>query len=179
MLWPLWAVAALNFASVANAVAVSHSLLVETTDELQNANHIFNAIHSSMRQWGSSLNHNGMSFFPAVVPAGTQFYHGRGAEEPVQGLEWLAYEPEHALGFSFKVRDPGSMETIVELEQDLNTRTETRSASIAISDYMSKNEDHHSRPEPPRVEPGWLHTYRTKETTPCSTLMARQLVNVT
>ncbi|KAJ4290997.1 hypothetical protein N0V90_010193 [Kalmusia sp. IMI 367209] len=29
-----------------------------------------------MRQWGSSLNHNGMSFFMATVPTGTQLYHG-------------------------------------------------------------------------------------------------------
>ncbi|KAL1885933.1 hypothetical protein Plec18167_001434 [Paecilomyces lecythidis] len=67
---------------------------------LPNANHIFNAIHSSMRQWGSSLNHNGMSFFLATVPKGTQFYHGTSSSEPVNGTEWLAFEPEHALGFA-------------------------------------------------------------------------------
>jgi hypothetical protein len=41
-----------------------------------NAFQIFNAIHSAMRQWGSSLNHNGMSFFLATVPEGQLFYHG-------------------------------------------------------------------------------------------------------
>ncbi|KAL4881090.1 hypothetical protein BJY04DRAFT_207748 [Aspergillus karnatakaensis] len=65
-----------------------------------NANHIFNAIHSSMRQWGSSLNHNGMSFFLATVPEGTQLYHGDWRSDPVQGPEWLAFEPEHALVFT-------------------------------------------------------------------------------
>ncbi|KAL2868638.1 uncharacterized protein BJX67DRAFT_371321 [Aspergillus lucknowensis] len=65
-----------------------------------NANHIFNAIHSSMRQWGSSLNHNGMSFFLATVPEGTQLYHGNWRPDPVQGPEWLTFEPEHALVFT-------------------------------------------------------------------------------
>ena len=64
------------------------------------ANHIFNAIHSSMRQWGSSLYHNGMSFFLASVPAGTLLYHGSHAPDPVTGTEWLAFEPEHALLFA-------------------------------------------------------------------------------
>ena len=33
-----------------------------------NADTIFNAIHSAGRQWGSSVNHNGVSIFPATVP---------------------------------------------------------------------------------------------------------------
>jgi hypothetical protein len=65
----------------------------------RNAFHIFNAIHSSMRQWGSSLNHNGVSFFPATVPEGTDFYHGTRSNLSVTGMEWLAFEPEHALIF--------------------------------------------------------------------------------
>ncbi|GFF32480.1 uncharacterized protein YOR389W [Aspergillus udagawae] len=69
-----------------------------------NANHIFNAIHSSMRQWGSSLHHNGMSFFLASVPAGTQLYHGTHQPDRVNGTEWLAFEPEHAMVFA---RPPG------------------------------------------------------------------------
>ncbi|KAL4808873.1 hypothetical protein BDV18DRAFT_90990 [Aspergillus unguis] len=68
-----------------------------------NANHIFNAIHSSMRQWGSSLNHNGMSFFLATVPEGTQLYHGNKGSDPVQGPEWLAFEAEHALVFAHRM----------------------------------------------------------------------------
>lgn len=67
---------------------------------LHNANHVFNAIHSSLRQWGSSLQHNGMSFFLASVPEGTQFYHGRHGNETVKGIEWLAFEPEHAMVFA-------------------------------------------------------------------------------
>lgn len=65
-----------------------------------NANHIFNAVHSAGRQWGSSLNHNGFGFIPAVVSAGTSFYHGGYTEEPPDGPEWLAFEVEHAEFFA-------------------------------------------------------------------------------
>ncbi|EED16154.1 conserved hypothetical protein [Talaromyces stipitatus ATCC 10500] len=71
------------------------------TTTIHNANHIFNALHSSMRQWGSAWNHNGMSFFLASVPKGTQFYHGTQSSQRVNGTEWLAFEPEHALSFAY------------------------------------------------------------------------------
>lgn len=64
--------------------------------EVHNANHFFNSIYSSMRQWGSSLNHNGMTVFLATVPAGTQLYHGTTEKKAIQGMQWLAFEPEHA-----------------------------------------------------------------------------------
>lgn len=73
---------------------------IADNSQISNANHIFNAIHSSMRQWGSSLNHNGMSFFLATVPEGTQLYHGDHRREPITGTEWLAFEAEHALVFA-------------------------------------------------------------------------------
>ncbi|OQE29449.1 hypothetical protein PENSTE_c002G01704 [Penicillium steckii] len=73
---------------------------------IQNANHIFNVIHDSMRQWGSSLHHNGVSFFLATVPAGTQFYHGTSNPGIVSGMEWLAFEPEHAMVFARPHRGP-------------------------------------------------------------------------
>ena len=80
-------------------------------DELsiRNGNHIFNAIHSSMRQWGSSLNHNGMSIFPAIVPAGTMLYHGRDTNTTVPGLEWVAFERDHAMQFAHQYisQNPG------------------------------------------------------------------------
>ena len=68
-----------------------------------NAPQIFNSIHSSLRQWGSSLNHNGMSIFVAHIPQGTELYHGRGDNKTVVGLEWLGFEPEHALNFAWDV----------------------------------------------------------------------------
>ena len=72
----------------------------DSTSQLQHANHIFNAIHSSMRQFGSSLNHNGMSLFVATVPEETELYHGTSNLIRVNGTEWLAFEPEHALIFA-------------------------------------------------------------------------------
>ena len=53
-----------------------------------------------MRQWGSSLNHNGMSFFLATLSTETQLYHGTSKPQTVTGMEWLAFEPEHALIFA-------------------------------------------------------------------------------
>ncbi|KAJ4348379.1 uncharacterized protein N0V89_009753 [Didymosphaeria variabile] len=36
----------------------------------------------------------------ATVPVGTQLYHGTSKKEEVKGMEWLAFEPEHALVFA-------------------------------------------------------------------------------
>lgn len=113
-LWPLAQAnlcLAMRLANLSIFTGLAASASFETTlaaadfsDEaqvpLKNSNHVFNAIHSSMRQWGSSLSHNGMSFFLASVPEGTQFYHGRSSNESVKGMEWLAFEPEHALVFA-------------------------------------------------------------------------------
>ncbi|KAJ5765307.1 hypothetical protein N7520_004866 [Penicillium odoratum] len=71
-------------------------------DDLENANHIFNAIQSTMRHHGSEINYNGMSFYRATVPKGTKFYHGTGLKDPIQGMEWLAFKPEHSLGFAHR-----------------------------------------------------------------------------
>ncbi|CAM1509419.1 Fc.00g031580.m01.CDS01 [Cosmosporella sp. VM-42] len=66
----------------------------------ENANPIFNAIHSAGRQWGSSFYHNGFSFFPAVMPKGTLMYHGAHQNQTPPGPEWLAFEIEHAEAFA-------------------------------------------------------------------------------
>lgn len=87
-------------------VAASDPSVPSASPATQNANHIFNAVHSSMRQWGSSLHHNGMSVFVATVPEGTQLYHGTSHSERVNATEWLAFEPEHALVFA-RSRRPG------------------------------------------------------------------------
>ncbi|KAL2151111.1 hypothetical protein VTH82DRAFT_6209 [Thermothelomyces myriococcoides] len=62
----------------------------------KNAFDIFNAIHSAMRQWGSSLNHNGMSAFVVTIPEGVLLHHGTNSPNPPYGPEWLAFEIEHA-----------------------------------------------------------------------------------
>ncbi|KAK5132218.1 hypothetical protein LTR08_009278 [Meristemomyces frigidus] len=90
----------LSITFLSTAIAVSARQTAEPQPQLQHANHIFNAIHSSMRQFGSSLNHNGMSIFLATVPENTEFYHGTGSPYRVNGTEWLAFEPEHALIFA-------------------------------------------------------------------------------
>jgi hypothetical protein len=76
-----------------------------------NANHVFNALHSSVRQWGSSIKHNGMSFFAATIPKGTTMYHGTRESTPVSGMEWLALEIEHAETFARGMRPPGGNRT--------------------------------------------------------------------
>ncbi|KAF2151522.1 hypothetical protein K461DRAFT_269744 [Myriangium duriaei CBS 260.36] len=63
----------------------------------KNAGHIFNSILDSMRQFGESLHHNGMSFFFATVPQGTELYRGTAISKPVTRMQFLAFEPEHAL----------------------------------------------------------------------------------
>ncbi|KEY72685.1 hypothetical protein S7711_02475 [Stachybotrys chartarum IBT 7711] len=78
-----------------------------------NAYRIFNAIHSATRQWGSSLNHNGFGFLPAIVSEGTVLYHGSRYSDPPAWPEWLAFEVEHAEAFAqstsarFPRRPPG------------------------------------------------------------------------
>lgn len=67
---------------------------------------IFNAVNNAMRQWGSSLHHNGMSFYLATVPEGVIFHHGNDNETSPEGPEWLAYEIEHAEGFARGRRGP-------------------------------------------------------------------------
>lgn len=36
----------------------------------------------------------------ATIPQGTLFYHGTSEDTPVQGAEWLAFEPDHAMVFA-------------------------------------------------------------------------------
>ena len=69
-----------------------------------NGFHIFNAIHSAGRVFGSSLNHNGYGFFPAVIPEGTVLYHGSRLTKPPTDVQWLAFEIEHAETFAISKR---------------------------------------------------------------------------
>ncbi|GKZ30161.1 hypothetical protein AbraIFM66950_008020 [Aspergillus brasiliensis] len=102
---------------------------------MHNANHIFNAIHSSMRQWGSSLHHNGMTFFLASVPKGVKLYHGDARSDPISSIGWMAFDPEHAMVFA----RPPLKEPSHSLDAD--------SQQVMISP----------------AETGWLHTYATTE----------------
>ncbi|KAF7196630.1 hypothetical protein HII31_02000 [Pseudocercospora fuligena] len=99
-------------APLSSLLALSSAILAASANQqvrkLENANYVFNAIHSSMRQWDSSLSpgHNGMSFFMATVPKGQQLYHGTNSAERINETEWLAFEPEHALQFARSRRGP-------------------------------------------------------------------------
>ncbi|KAI1619338.1 hypothetical protein EDD37DRAFT_571222 [Exophiala viscosa] len=148
----LWSLPLLATVAVEAAALPLESHPVDASDAgSPNANHIFNAIHSSMRQWGSSLNHNGMSLFLAKVPAGTQFYHGTSQQEPITGMEWLAFEPEHAINFARKMGGP-------------------RGGGGGGGGPPEDDDDHRGPPGGPggpcRSDPGWLHTYKTKDDLP-------------
>ncbi|KAF3065123.1 hypothetical protein GL218_01758 [Daldinia childiae] len=89
----------------------------------ENGPQIFNALHNAMREFGSALHHNGMSLFPAVIPEGVLLYHGTDTKEIPKGLEWLAFEIEHAESFArcrgpprkHAYKSPGSMEFAMHL----------------------------------------------------------------
>lgn len=61
---------------------------------------IFNAVNNAMRQFGSSLHHNGMSFFLATVPEGVLLHHGNASPLSPSQPDWLAFEIEHAENFA-------------------------------------------------------------------------------
>lgn len=138
---------------------------------------IFNAVNNAMRQWGSSLHHNGMSFYLATVPEGVIFHHGNGNETSPDGPEWLAYEIEHAENFARGRRGPpgggrpppndshGPPETpppelhgeeggfdLVRMRKESNSQhamvDESSADSLADADNIEG-------------QGGWLHTYRT------------------
>lgn len=127
---------------------------------------IFNAVHNAMRQWGSSLHHNGMSYFLATVPEGVLFHHGNSRIESPTDPDWLAYEIEHAEGFARgrmgrppggggppdggKPPSPPNFEEVSQLEI-----FEGDGPQQVIGDHEKthKQEEVH----------GYLHVYRTKQ----------------
>lgn len=124
---------------------------------------IFNAVHDSMRQWGASLHHNGMSFFLATVPKGVIFHHGNNNEKSPEDPDWLAYEIEHAEHFARGGRGPpgggrgpgrgpppGGMDYGMGQSPLVDDRASREPGSFAPEQ------------DPPAVDKGgWLHTYRT------------------
>ncbi|KAL6915659.1 hypothetical protein ACHAPO_008085 [Fusarium lateritium] len=131
---------------------------------------VFNEIHSAGRLWGSSLYHNGFGFFPATVPAGTMFYHGSRKNVTPPGLEWLAFDLEHAENFarSFKFK-PGKRPPPVpvpgkdkpEQENDVleeGLREELRRRSDRVSKELHVRDDDEDGDINVR---GYLHLYQT------------------
>ncbi|KAL3448283.1 hypothetical protein BJX65DRAFT_275388 [Aspergillus insuetus] len=116
-------------------------LAAQIQPPLQNANHIFNTIHASMRQWGSSVHHNGMSFFLATVPAGVRLYHGNADPRPIQDIGWMAFEPEHAMVFA-RPRRP-------------------RDGPPPDQGQNVPQQEIFNRGMEQETESGWFHTYET------------------
>lgn len=154
---------------------------------LDNANYIFNSVHHAMRQWGSSLDHNGMSVFLVTVPAHTEFYHGTSSSRAINGTQWLAFEPEHALNFANCGRGrpgkggppppgghpPGGERPSANRPglRDQQTPLFSPVKGLRLDETIRKREGadprdyyapHHGRPKVDE-EPcaGYLHTYRT------------------
>ncbi|KAK2013415.1 hypothetical protein LZ32DRAFT_604467 [Colletotrichum eremochloae] len=86
--------------SPASSSSSSSSFAPSPDHARENAAYIFNEVHSAMRQWGSSVYHNGMGLIPATVPKGTLLYHGTRSNSTPEGFEWLAFEVEHSENFA-------------------------------------------------------------------------------
>ncbi|KAH8805224.1 hypothetical protein F5884DRAFT_677965 [Xylogone sp. PMI_703] len=124
-----------------------------------NANHIFNAVHSSMRQWGSALHFNGMSFFPGRIRAGEKFFHGASNKSAITGMEWVAFEPEHALVFAWIASnhvDTGVFMPGMECQAAVST------VSCPNSPPMQQSGTPENGALSSSSENGYLHTYVTK-----------------
>ena len=135
-------------------------------EPLHNAQHIFNAIQSSMGQWGSSINHNGMSFFLATVPQGVHLHHGAPRGAPVKGMEWLAFEPEHAIRFAWNIDEcSGSQEQAMDSQRSLKW-VSPQYLHLFYPPETPQQDDQKvlkppRKPPPFCFEPGYLHTYAT------------------
>jgi hypothetical protein len=158
----IWLLLAVFTVALARNLASKESRLTP----IRNANHIFNAIHSSMRQWGSSLNHNGMSLFLATVPQDTLLYHGTDKPEATTGMEWLAFERQHALQFARLFLSPGALlpsqphpefSTISERPQLRSGKGGSAQRTLRIS----RRQD--GMPDLLWILPGFLHTYKPKQ----------------
>lgn len=123
----------------------------QLTKQVVNANHIFNSIHDSMRQFGSSLNHNGMGMFIATVPESTELYHGTSKKDRINGTEWLAFEPEHSMIFARGPRGPGG--------PGHGGRGPPGAGSPPPGDEHEFNDDENGPPQPPRPDFGEDHPF--------------------
>lgn len=137
--------------AIIGILKTTHGFTSTTESEVEpNANHIFNAIHSSMRQWGSSVHHNGMSIFLATVPQGTKFYHGTFQPEPITGTQWLAFEPEQATLFARGMRfPPPGKPPCNEWERKHKFMQQPKHRTVGKT------------PGDCGPETGWVHTYAT------------------
>lgn len=137
----------------------------------RNAHRIFNTLHSACRQWGSSTDHNGMSFFRVTVPEGSYFFHGAVTSDRPTGLEWLAFEIEHAQNFA-RPRGPGPPPRLSDAEDwdGLSQRHSVHGANGVFVDPESQHPigvpdqdefpPEQPGPDPSRPSRGYLQTYQ-------------------
>lgn len=151
----------------------------------ENAFALFNSIHSAMRQFGSSVHHNGLTFYLAQAPEGSIFYHGDYRLTTPPSFEWLAFEFEHAQIFaeSWEPRedlDESSYETEPLIQHRLshrmqppmpstspaanNIRDQTASQYPILNDKELQGNDTRDPggpyfPDPSKHARGYLHTY--------------------
>ncbi|KAL4943926.1 hypothetical protein BDV06DRAFT_234163 [Aspergillus oleicola] len=137
------------FVNIVLAVSGATALLTPQFEPLKNANHIFNAVHDSMRQFGSSLHHNGMSFFLASVTEGIQLYHGNASPDYLKEIGWMAFEPEHAMVFA---RPPRRQEKEEKGEIQGN---DNQQEPLSSDSESAPSEVSHGNAS------GYLHTYTT------------------
>lgn len=144
------------------------------SSDLENANHIFNSIQSAMKMWGSSVNHNGMTFYLASVPKGTRLFHGDALPTPRTDVVFLAFEPEHALHFARpkRTRGPGGPGGPGGPDDRDNVPYRSRSPLERCSSLLSRfwrwllglkptAADEIETPFNSSSTYGWLHTYVT------------------
>ncbi|KAI5867922.1 hypothetical protein GGS23DRAFT_591732 [Durotheca rogersii] len=138
---------------------------------------IFNAVHDAMRQFGSSLHHNGMSLIPAIVPAGVLLYHGTDTTAVPSAFEWLAFEIEHAEAFAHSWGRPPATPTVTATVTATSRGGTSSITSASGGDYDDDNASEdlpniiwnivsdrrgNRPPKGPRPEPGpgYLQVYQ-------------------
>lgn len=118
--------------------------------DFQNSTMIFNSIFAALKQAGSDIHPLGVTFFPAVVPAGTLLYHSTSKTELPDGFEWLAFDHEFSYSFGMHYQRYGRNSTMrfggppPDMHNDTNSLDETsgkdeRHGSYGKNDKNEKN----------------------------------------
>ena len=148
--------------SLCNTATAISIVKTEATQD-RHANHLFNAIHSSTRQWGSTLNHNGMSFFLASIPTDAKLYRGSWALDAMKCTERLALEPELARMFAMSQwATPKSKPS----HEDVDKERPGSEGDMEGTELRKRHKeeqipfiDNSSTPDPSHNSKGYLYTY--------------------
>jgi len=106
-----------------------------------------------------------MSFFLATVSAETQLYHGTSKSEAITGMEWLAFEPEHALFFARPQRGPPPREPPPRDSHGLPGDKKGKLEDLALGNREKRSDAQHPLGSYEAGEDGkhgYLHTYVPK-----------------